>query len=423
MSKLHIAVLMMVKNEHERLHVTLESIKNFADSLILYDTGSEDDTIEIASKFCDSHNITFRLKEGEFSNFCDSRNVSLDFADTFDDVDYLLLLDTNDELKGGDFLRDVAQKSIDDEDVTSFLLCQQWWSGVFDSYFNVRFIKSRKGWRYRGVVHEWITNINYDPNDVKNHSSEKVDLNEVTIYQDRTQDDDKSGKRFIRDKKLLMDEHVRDKDEARTVFYLAQTFQCLNELEDAFYYYKIRSKMINGFWEEVFEALLRTAKVSEDLGMPWSESMKWYMQAFEHTERAEPLFAIAKHYESIKNWKLSHMFVKQACELDYPHHCNLFVDHALYEYKRWSLLGIVSFYSGHTDDGKLGCINAINCKNDDLDKNNLKFYLASALNDTNNLTKNDFIKSQIQLLKDNHPKFSDKQLLSKAKNAWKHHRK
>ena len=89
--KVHIAVLMMVKNEHKRLHVSLESIKNVADSLVLYDTGSTDDTIEIAQKFCQKHNIPLRLKQGEFVDFSLSRNVSLDFADTFDDIDFIVL--------------------------------------------------------------------------------------------------------------------------------------------------------------------------------------------------------------------------------------------------------------------------------------------------------------------------------------------
>ena len=43
----HIAVLMMVKNETKRLNVSLNSIKDFADSLVIFDTGSTDDTIEL----------------------------------------------------------------------------------------------------------------------------------------------------------------------------------------------------------------------------------------------------------------------------------------------------------------------------------------------------------------------------------------
>ena len=93
-----IGVLMMVKNEKLRISVTLESIKNFADCLIIYDTGSSDNTIEICENFSKQNNIPLYLKQGEFVNFEVSRNISHDFADTVEFIDYLLLLDTNDEL-------------------------------------------------------------------------------------------------------------------------------------------------------------------------------------------------------------------------------------------------------------------------------------------------------------------------------------
>lgn len=96
---IHIAILMMVKNEKKRLRVTLESVKDFADSLVIFDTGSTDNTIDICKEFCEKNKIPLRLKQGDFVNFETSRNVSLDFADSFPDIDFILLMDTNDELK------------------------------------------------------------------------------------------------------------------------------------------------------------------------------------------------------------------------------------------------------------------------------------------------------------------------------------
>ena len=90
MDKVHICVLMMLKNEKARLQVSLDSIKGIANSLVVFDTGSTDNTIKICEEFCKKYNIPFRLKQGEFKNFSTSRNESLDFADTFDDIDYIL---------------------------------------------------------------------------------------------------------------------------------------------------------------------------------------------------------------------------------------------------------------------------------------------------------------------------------------------
>ena len=364
---------MMVKNEHKRLGVTLESVKDIANSIVLYDTGSTDDTISIATSFCTKNKIPLRLKQGEFVDFSTSRNISLDFANTFEDIDYILLLDTNDELRGDELLKKICLEFYNKPN-TGFLVCQEWWSGQYDQYYNMRLIKPRKGWRYKGKVHEWLSNTNYSNDEEAIACGDTiVKLENVVLYQDRTQDDDKSGKRYDRDKILLLQEHKENPTEPRTVFYLAQTFSCLGELEDAFYYYKLRTTLV-GFWEERFHSFYRCGEISESLGHPWEESMKWYIKSFEHTERVEPLIKISEYYKD-KNWLLSFTFADLACKLPYPSHCNLFIDKHAYDYKRWHMLGLSGWYTGFYEQGKIGCIKGVESGvNIKLDKENLKHY-------------------------------------------------
>jgi hypothetical protein len=66
------------------------------------------------------------------------------------------------------------------------------------------------------------------------------------------------------------------KKEARTVFYLAQTYSCLRKFEDSLKYYELRSTM-EGFWEENFQSLLKCGELSQLLGHDWYDSMKWYI--------------------------------------------------------------------------------------------------------------------------------------------------
>jgi len=372
--KLHISVLMMVKNEHKRLQVSLESIKFFADSLVIYDTGSTDDTIEIARNFCNQNNIPLRLKEGEFIDFSTSRNVSLDFADTFDDIDFIVLMDTNDELRECSHLRKFCEE-YKDKPNTGFMICQEWWSGKYDTYYNLRMIKARQGWRYRGRVHEWLKNTRFENQENAQDSGDVVVRvpNNIVLYQDRTQDDNKSIKRFSNDKVLLLADYEDDPSDSRTVFYLAQTCFCLNHLEDAYHYYSLRTTL-EGFWEERFHSFLKCGEISQKLQCPWDESMKWYINAFEYTPRVEPLIQIVNYYKD-KNWLLSYTFANLACNLSYPEHCILFVDKLAYSYTRWHLLGIVAWYAGFYTEGKIACQKAIASGiNVEIDTNNLKYY-------------------------------------------------
>ena len=96
-----------------------------------------------------------------------------------------------------------------DQKNTAFLLCQEWWSGHYDKYFNIRLIKARQSWRYFGRVHEWMKNTKYESDDEAIKAGEavvKIEEN-IVLFQDRTQDDDKTAKRFHRDKELLLDDH------------------------------------------------------------------------------------------------------------------------------------------------------------------------------------------------------------------------
>ena len=376
----HIALLMMVKNEQKRLLVSLNSVLGNVDSIILYDTGSEDNTIEIASTFCQENNIPFRLKQGEFVDFSTSRNVSLEFADTFEDIDFILLMDTNDELRGGAEMRKFCTEQMNTPN-TGYLLCQEWWSGQYVKYYNIRLLKARQGWKYFGKVHEWLKNTRFENDEECDVSGDtKIRAPDTfVLYQDRTADDDKSWNRFERDKILLLKEHEENPSDPRTVFYLAQTFSCLKESKEALHYYALRTEML-GFWEERFQAYLRCGELSEDISEPWETSFIWYMKAFEHTQRVEPLIKIIEHYKD-KNWLLCFTFADLACKLTYPEHCVLFVDKQSYEYKRWHLLGIAGWYTGFLNEGKIGCQKAIECANLEIDINNLKFYQEKEIKD------------------------------------------
>jgi hypothetical protein len=142
-------------------------------------------------------------------------------------------------------------------------------------------------------VHEYITKKNQVDSDVRR-------IENIILFQDRTKDDDKSFKRFTRDKELLWKEHIADPYDPRTLFYLAQTCGCLGQQQEAYQYYLLRIKE-KGFIEEVFHSYLRLGEIAQTLGHCWEESMSWYLKAYTHSRRAEPLIKIAEYYMTHNN--------------------------------------------------------------------------------------------------------------------------
>lgn len=343
------------------LNSLLDEGKSKVDSIIVYDTGSTDGTMGILKEFCKKYGIKQHVKTGKFEDFSTSRNVALRFADTFTEVDFLLLMDCNDEYRGD--VRSFCEGVPSDQ--VAWLLHQCWWSGVMTRYYNVRLIRPRVGWKYRGAVHEYITRDNPD-------EMVRDKVPGVELYQDRTQDDDKTGKRFHRDKKMLLREYKRmgvNRD-PRTVFYLAQTCLCLQDKPLALKYYMERCEM-EGFYEERYHSHYMVGKLLLEKGSI-ERGIYYLLESTKIFPRVEPLLELVKYYRD-KNMWMATQFGIMACKLPYPN-AILFVDEGQYRYERFHLLGIVAYYAGEYEAGRMAIEEAIRVADQDIDKNNLSHY-------------------------------------------------
>ena len=371
-----LALVMMIKNEEKRIEVSYDSVRQYTDTFVILDTGSTDRTIEITRAYCKKHNITLHLAEIPFVDFERSRNDLLDFADeVLKNHYFMLLLDCNDELRNHSELVKIVENHSGPQ--SGFHLRQQWWTGhSLDTYFNIRMVISHFGWRYRGVVHEYIAR-----HAGKDGGNDIFKCDDVILYQDRTLDDDKSQKRFKRDKILLHNAYLRITDDPRTLFYLAQTCNCMNQIQESYEYNLLRVKY-EGFKEEVYHAYHRLGMLSQRLKHPWEESLGWFLKAYSHSKRAEPLCNIAEYYmtndsfnSGKPDWHLAFCFISQACKLNFPHQQILFIDKNVYVYRRWHLLGRIGYYCNRFKEGRDGCIKALMAQDTQIDMDNLLHYM------------------------------------------------
>jgi hypothetical protein len=123
-------------------------------------------------------------------------------------------------------------------------------------------------------------------------------------------------------------------------------------------------------------------QLAQRLNHPWEESLGWYLRAYTHSKRVEPLISIAEYYmnkdsfgRNQPDWHLAYTFIAQACRINFPHHQILFIDKNAYVYKRWHLMGRIGFYANRFKEGKEGCIRALMAQETQVDMNNLLIYL------------------------------------------------
>lgn len=146
-----VSLCMIVKNEEKVLARCLESVRDFADEIVVCDTGSTDKTREIATNY--GHVVDFA--------WCDDFSAARNFSFAQANGDYILWLDADDvvqESEKSELFR-LKERLDGTQDVimlpyhTAF---DEQGKPVF-TYFRERILRRAAGFRWEGAVHECIT--------------------------------------------------------------------------------------------------------------------------------------------------------------------------------------------------------------------------------------------------------------------------
>lgn len=304
-----INLCIMVKNGGEQFEQMLIDNLQIIDKWTILDTGSTDETLNIIKR------VLVGKKEGNlyeepFINFKDSRNRLLDLAGN--DCKYILTLDDTYRIKGD--LRYFLNEVRSDQYSDSFSLFIQ---SDDTKYGSNRIIKTNSGLRYIYKIHEVISD--------KNNINIVIPETKTFILDERF---DYMEKRTMERKKLdlelLMEEYEENPNNPRTYYYLAQTYNLLEDFDKAFYYFIKRCEFINsGFLQERVDAAFEAARIANfKLNKPWNECEELYNKAFKIDEsRPESLYFIGIHYYLENNFTLAYKFMKSAFEKGFPKHC------------------------------------------------------------------------------------------------------
>jgi hypothetical protein len=165
--------------------------------------------------------------------------------------------------------------------------------------------------------------------------SDLEDVTHATAAQDDPRIDaplegkDDSADQLLRDRQLFRHKFVPDRDlwlakvernpeDARSVFFLAETSFQLDDFVDARKWYARRVEM-GGCDEEVYWALFRLAASMGELGEPWPDVQDAYLKAWEfRPTRAEALHAIAFQCRVEQRYWLGYLFAQRAAEIPFP---------------------------------------------------------------------------------------------------------
>jgi len=214
-----LSLCMIVKNEEKHLLNSIQSVTDIVDEIIIVDTGSTDQTVELAKKYA-----TLVVQIPWNNNFAEARNISLEEAtgkwilvldadETLYDEDItklkrLILLDQNHE---GYFLQIVNQK-------------EQFIDSHQEIFPSLRLFRNRADYRFSGAIHEQIA---------PSIPSEKITMTEIRILHNGANDHNKNIARSKRNVSILEKELVNDPANDFYRFNLGVEYMVLNDYEKA----------------------------------------------------------------------------------------------------------------------------------------------------------------------------------------------
>nr|WP_276081851.1 glycosyltransferase [Methylobacterium sp. GC_Met_2] len=249
---------MIVKDEAHVIRRCLDSVRPIIDHWIIVDTGSSDGTQDIIRTAM--ADIPGALVARPWVDFATNRNEALKLARRH--ADYVLIIDADDTL-------------IIPDNFTMPKLSQPGYRfEIIDTqtrYWRNQLVSSRKDWRYRGVLHEFLSCPGVERMPILPLAMRRGD--DGARHRDKTAD--------ARDIALLEGALAVETDSfmvARYTMYLGSTYDAAGEYRKAFDCFLKRADL-GGWDEEIYFSLLMAAVNAERVGEPDDRVLQLYDRA------------------------------------------------------------------------------------------------------------------------------------------------
>ena len=289
MTSLKVAIYTISKNEEKHVERWYESSKE-ADYHILADTGSTDNTVELAR----SLGITVVPIRVLPFRFDDARNTSLALVP--EDVDYCIALDVDEVLTPGwkDALVKAHEAGIDRPFYRRIEAFND--DGSVATEFDGFKIHRRSGIRWHYPIHE-VPTWYADREEVKDH----IKGLEIHHLQDKT----KSRGIYL----PLLEMAVKELPDARNLYYLGREQSYYQQWDKAKENLK-KYLEISIFPQEKAAACRILAKADPE------NAEEWFIRGTEEFACRESILALANHYYMTKQWEECLLVAKKALDFN-----------------------------------------------------------------------------------------------------------
>lgn len=357
----------IVKNEANVIERMLKTTIGLIDYYVIVDTGSTDGTQDIIKNFYDKHNIKGKIINHEWVNFGNARNKAIAEAKLFkeeNNIDkmWCCWIDADEQfIKTDKFDVNILKTSINN--CKSANIYVHYGSML---YFRKQFFNLKYDWEWIGPLHEVLVLKN------EKDSVYVIDSNLTTfVSKDGSSWTSTSIEEKYSNHAKIFEDYcsIPEQREARWVFYMAQSYRdagtsyiksedpeedklrlerSKHNIEQSIKYYTERTKMSDGFWEEIYYSYLMIAQLKARLTYNLYEVINAYLDCGKtNPERVEHLMPIILYYQQIKDYETAYIYSLRANQVDgqLPKKSSLFLDPDLYLWKVYDVHSLNCYYT------------------------------------------------------------------------------
>ncbi len=333
---------MIVKNESKVIRRCLDSVKDLIDAIVVSDTGSTDNTISIIEKWRKKNNKLGQVVSHTWKNFGHNRNLALTSCINWlhslpSDDNYIIFIDADDYIiiknktqvfnQLSNLKHDNYMVAIGDGNIT------------YERLFSIKAPKKNQqiDCKWEGVLHEYLN---------REGTSDKLDG--IYISSKREGSRSMDPMKYLKDA-LILEEGLKDEpDNARYVFYLAQSYRdydtpLFKKMAEKLY---LKRFEMGGWDEEMYVSLVEAAKCRLSMDKNDDKTLDILTKAYNfRPHRLEAPYYIVRYYRLHDRHVMGYSFGKSLVSLPYPDDI-LFVDDSIHDWQFYDELAVCAAWAG-----------------------------------------------------------------------------
>lgn len=336
-----VTLFMIVKNESKIIERCLSSVKDYVDYIVISDTGSTDNTVELIETFLKTNNIKGKVFNDTWKNFGYNRTKSFKNAQewlTEQKIDksnnYAMTIDAD---------MCVVFQNFDKKILSQAQCWQVKQKNPWIEYYNTRLMRADYPFECIGVTHEYWGGV-------ENITHNKLE----SFFIDDKGDGGAKADKYTRDIALLTKGIEDEPNNSRYFFYLGNSYLDNGQPKDAIPWYQKR--IDSGGWdEEVFIAYQKMGQAYMRIEEKEKAIESWMLAYDKLPRRSETLHKIVNHYRVSGKNHLALIFLKKGITIPYPKDLVLFLEYPVYDYLFIDELSIVAYWTNLRKLGRIAC--------------------------------------------------------------------